>query len=863
MKKIRFLLLLVICICSIKGLAYSFEVDGICYEWVGKSDPSLAWDDMVYVTYKYQDEYRDIPSYFKFENTDIVIPEIVIHGGHSYTVIGIESKAFYACNITSITIPKSCISIGNHAFAYCRDLRTITHLCPDTLKYVGDYAFSGCTRLTSFICAKTEVSDGLYKGCSSLTSVVIPNTVEKIGEKAFFNAGLTSITLPESLTTIGDYVFANCTNLITVTHLCPDTLRYVGDYAFSGCTKLTSFICAQTEVALGLYEGCGSLTSIVIPNTVEKISEKAFFNAGLTSVILPESLTTIGDYAFVGCPLTSLFVSKNVTEIGKNVFSGCSELRHVVWNVKQCKEWNPYDGPFVTKKYNPYMSIDPNPAQYIQTFTFGADAEHIPDNLCQGMSSLDTIRIPDNIITVGDSAFFECSNVRYVSFGRNVKKVGFKAFAQCKNITCTNTEDIAGWCGIDWDTYRSVNDNIISYIISHDNPMSISGNLYLHDSLVTDLIIPDSVEFISNAFYRCKSLTSVTIGKNVKRISHEAFDQCYNIKKTTYTGDMKGWCSIAMYCNGGTPYGSNPTRFSHNLYINDTLVTNIVVPEGVEILYDGVFSFLDSVQTVTLPNSLKQIQNCVFWGCSNLSSITIPINVESIGQGSIDCGQSGSDIGPRMNEITWNAKNCIFVDDWDNVLYHPCFDFDFRFIIGSEVESLPDYLFSCSAPHEIVSYAIIPPIFNNKVSGDSFVHKNIEKIYVPCNATKDYQEQWGKFVGSIIEPDAPFQLQLNSMEEKEGSVQIDSYPDCNSIVSFSALPKKGYLFEKWSDGNTDNPRTLLLTEDTSLSAFFVKQETAITTAKEDRASISYKYLHEGKIIIVRGEKEYDIMGNRL
>ena len=80
----------------------------------------------------------------------------------------------------------------------------------------------------------TNIGDFAFKGCSNLTSVTIPNSVKSIGEYAFWGcSGLTSITIPNSVTSIGEYAFDGCSGLTSIT--IPNSVTSIGDYAFSYC----------------------------------------------------------------------------------------------------------------------------------------------------------------------------------------------------------------------------------------------------------------------------------------------------------------------------------------------------------------------------------------------------------------------------------------------------------------------------------------------------------------------------------------------------------------------------------------------------------------------------------------------------
>ena len=81
-------------------------------------------------------------------------------------------------------------------------------------------------------------------------------------------------------------------------------------------------------------------------------------------------------------------------------------------------------------------------------------------------------------------------------------------------------------------------------------------------------------------------------------------------------------------------------------------------------------------------------------------------------------------------------------------------------------------------------------------------------------------------------------------------------------VTLAAIPNKGYEFIQWSDGNTDNPRKIVVTGDVNLAALFAKENTAIDDAVSDQPAAS-KIIRNGQVCILRDGKVYDIMGNQI
>ena len=273
--------------------------------------------------------------------TSIVLPE-------SLTEIGRD--AFYDCSsLTSIRIHPLVTNIGCLAFKGCSSLTSIS-IPPSVTKIEGS-AFSGCSSLTSIkvdysnpiydsrencnaiihtesnilICgcqnsvippSVTEIGNYAFSGCSSLTSISIPPSVTKIEDSAFLvNSSLTSIKVDYS-----NPVYDSRENCNAIIHTKSNTL-------VRGCVN-TIIPPSVTKIGSSAFSGCSSLTSISIPPSVKEISSWAFMDcSSLTSICIPPSVTEIRGFAFDRCSsLTTIFIPPSVTEIGNCAFWGCSSL---------------------------------------------------------------------------------------------------------------------------------------------------------------------------------------------------------------------------------------------------------------------------------------------------------------------------------------------------------------------------------------------------------------------------------------------------------------------------------------------------------------------------------------------------------
>ena len=369
------------------------------------------------------------------------------------------------------------------------------------------------------------------------------------------------------------------------------------------CTAVTTF--AYTFQSGDLYYNITSNTTVAV--TYQEYHDYDSHNyQGLTTATIPAtvtyngttySVTSIGYYAFRRCStLTSITIPNSVTSIENYAFEGCSSLT---------------------------------------SLTLPNSVTSIEDCVFRYCSSLTSVTIPNSVTSIGQSAFYSCRSLTSLTIPNSITCIKYEAFCGCSSltsITIPNSVTSIGGCAFQGCSS-------LTSITLPNSVTCIEYEAFKGCSSLTSITIPNSVTSIGrNAFEKCSSLTSITIPNSVTSIGYEAFKGCSSLTKTIYTGDFASWCATSF-----SDVYSNPTFYSHNLYINDVEVKDLV----------------------TFPETVTSIGDYAFVGCTFITSLSIPKSVTSIGSNAFNGSRLGdiycyATTPPMCNNNTFDgvSKNC-------------------------------------------------------------------------------------------------------------------------------------------------------------------------------------------------------------
>ena len=364
-------------------------------------------------------------------------------------VKSIGDFAFDDCSgLTSVTIPDGVINIGNYAFHECSGLVSVT--IGNSVTNIGHDAFRGCRGLTSINIPSsvTSIRESTFSSCRALTSVAIPSSVTWIGDFAFQDcSSLTSVTIPDSVKSIGRSTFNGCSSLTSIE--IPSSVTSIGDYAFSGCSGITSIVVESDNVVYDSRDNCNAIiekasnTLIAgckntwIPSNVTSIGHDAFNGcSSLTSVVIPDSVSSIGVYAFSGCSgLTSVTIGNSVTNIGSCLFKECSSLNSVFLgkNVKNIGDYAFYGCRKLQK------IIIPKSVEHIGEFAFDGcpiSKVHLPNSTKYEEHSFDVItKVMKCLISISYSWDNEGHKVWVKKLADDLESNGIEVVLDQKNLS--------------------------------------------------------------------------------------------------------------------------------------------------------------------------------------------------------------------------------------------------------------------------------------------------------------------------------------------------------------------------------------------------------------------------------------------
>lgn len=550
--------------------------------------------------------------------------------------------------ITSIVVNEGVTNIEESAFQDYPSLVKVS--LPSTITYIGNYAFKGNTKLTQFTCMATTpptLSANTFYNVSGAT-LLVPNSVKssytswssafssvvgittstgKCGANLTwtYNSGsglltisgtgsmysfdgedddnpgwydymssITNIYIGEGVTSIGGAAFSGCSSLLSVSF--PSTLQSIGYAALSSCKSLTEVEMPEglTTIRQNAFAHCTGLITLVIPMTVTSIGDEAFYDC--------TSITNIRNMAFTPQTITSTTFPKAVySQAVLYVPAECATRYKAATNWKSFTVISELENSDKAGVCGDNLAWKYDDATYTLTFMGTGDMIDYTFYSSNGepqatqdipwwnyRTKIKTISFCDGMTSISKYAFYGFTGIESVSLPSKVTTIGVNAFMGCTSLTS---------------------------VVLPTNLTTIGTGMFYQCSNLKSVSLPSKLTTIgANAFGYCSSLASLTIPATLTTVWGEAFKVCTSLSKINIS-NLSAWCNVDFVNN------DDPKWPVHQLILNGTAISDLVIPADVTKLNKYPFNNCSSLTSVTIPNTITEIAFYPFAGCENLTDM--------------------------------------------------------------------------------------------------------------------------------------------------------------------------------------------------------------------------------------------------
>ena len=706
----------------------------------------------------------------------VQIPASVTNGSNIYSVVAIGNNAFYGCNgMTSLIIPNSVTSIGSSACSQCTGLISVN--IPNSVTTIGDNAFMGCSQLASIVLpnAVTMVGVGTFQGCSSLASVTFGSSVTTIGNVAFEGcSSLTSLHIPNSVTMIGNWAFCNCTSLNSL--YIGSSVAYILQNTFSGCNNV-HYIHYNARSASCSYYSAGSYQSSLPVS-------------GLAQLVVGDSVQTLSQYAFANATLLdSVYIGSGVSAIDANAFSGTTNVHYLHFNSNLFT-----DATFPRAAFASFANL----TQLI----VGNNVQYIPSSAFANKTHLQQVTFSSSVVSIGDSAFYNCSALQGpLQLPATLTTFGSSAFQNCSHINGS--------------------------LLLPATLQSIGSKAFAGCSKIAgSLNIPSSVQYMgSAAFSNCDSLLTLTTNGSLA-IPDNAFNSCDRLFQVTLAPS--------------TPAVGN-SAFRDCVRLSDISLGNSLSSIG-----NRAFQGCIRLSSVALPSTLETIGDSAFYSCLQMGGVlTFPSTISSIGNYAFANTLPITQIVMRGSIPPSIYANTFASAPLTTPVYVPC-GATLNYMVTDHWEDFLNFIES--APFSL-SLSVNDTTMGSAVVLQQPTCTNYQAIIQALADSGFHFLHWADGITTnprqvLLSSDTSFTaifvsdnslITVSSNNPLWGSVSGAGVYNYNTIATLTATPSADYHFQRWSDGNTQNPRSVIVTRDSHFVAIFLSNTSQLTLASSNPA----------------------------
>ena len=458
------------------------------------------------------------------------------------------------------------------------------------------------------------------------TDIIIPELynnlpVREIGPAAFRYATVDSITLPRSLRKIDDEAFLGLVDAgsgLLTSIIIPDGVEEIGDKAFYYCPSLREIKLPKTlkkigEKAFGLNTNLSKINLENNKNDYFEVASNVLYTAGKTELIcypqgikaltydLPDSVEIIRNGAMYGNQnLTGITISSNsqLVEIGERAMAA-------LFNVE---------------------SIDISRCQYLTTIGEKAFSEN---------TSLKQMEIPASVTSMGNAIFYKSSNIQFIKLNNSFERLPNETFSSCsrlQNVTFTSASTIKTI------GKKAFSGTAITRFPTLVNLETIEEDAFNACMSMDTISFPDKLKTIGvGAFNNCSSVTSIIFSNGLTEITERAFNRCENLQSIDLSNTQVTTIgrTAFMGCSSvvEVEFPSTLKRIEEKAFSGLVKLETLEFPKGLEYIGYAAFDNYSALYKVFIPSTVKEIENGAFAGVTGRQDLQIFVESSTAPEG--------------------------------------------------------------------------------------------------------------------------------------------------------------------------------------------------------------------------------------
>ncbi len=614
---------------------------------------------------------------YMFENcfalTEVTIPE-------GLTRLGVYT--FRNCTaLESVTFPSTMDSEAiSGAFYGCSSLATVNGV--ENWEIIMQNVFYGTalSDLSVFTSLK-EIQSGAFQNCPNLPAVFeIPETVEFIAGSAFADNAFVKVTVNEGLLDANSGVFSGCERLKEIYNKA--TSNEVNNYFWknsSGAYGVNVYSDTDETTAPQLIMEDGFAFAMLNEEEytdgrwqyVDRMTLVAYFGDS-AEVVVPatvtvdneeQAVTKIGSYAFYhNDTVTKITFHAEIEKYSYNMIDTCSALEEIVFESPEVTPETEMTFDYGTiircpalkkitlpnRPIDLYGLLNKEDMDSLETLNYSGTLESWLSDVeydtivMYGMAfeiqgeRVTNLVIPDSVTEIPYEAFAGFTSIQSVTLHENVSHINSRAF-----YNCTNLFEVYNYSSLNLTMGSSSNGYVAYYakaIYTEETESAITTvgdfilyndgeyvNVIAYNGTAQEVVIPDEVTKLDLAIFNNNAnLVTLTIPKSVKAIVGTLWAE--NIETVYYEGDVSDWVEMESFGSLSTQWNKNWTKF----YFNGEEVTEVSLPDGMEIVPENIFRGFTDLAKITLPASITEIGAYAF-SKTAITEIELGDNVTTVG----------------------------------------------------------------------------------------------------------------------------------------------------------------------------------------------------------------------------------------